>query len=274
MKIPGFLKKASVIQPILTLVLIGLIIAMGFQFFGNRANSNDPQYKEISKNLSFDEAVRKFTTGTYEIYTRGTLITKSDRSTAINSQPSKTPTPSVASVTAVENSYEDLFFFVQNGAVRRVDIRTYGQNESIFYNSKGEIVNLSNTAKAYTVNPIPAETDINASLAYQAYSNVLQSYFPLIPIIKDYQAGKFTPVLRSNNLYSGKWKHFLYTSDEVVDVIIQTEPETGLFRSFLVANSFTTTPSQIYFDFRVYSSTSAIDAIPADYKKLEPVKAK
>jgi hypothetical protein len=277
MKIPESLKRMSLIQPILTTVLIGLVIILVFQFFGDDTKNNNSGYQEISKAVSFEEAVAKFQSGSFEVYTRGTLVVKNDRSASSliksNVSGSPTPTPSVSTSSAVENPYEDLFFFVNNGQVKRLDIRTYGQNESIFYNKSNEIVNLSNTAKAYTVNPIPPESDKTASLAYQAYYNVLQSYFPLIPLIKDFQAGKFNPTLRSTNLYSGKWKHYLYTSDEVVDVIIQTEPETGLFRSFIVANSFTSTPSQIYFDFKSYDSNQAIDNIPVDFKKLDPVKS-
>lgn len=276
MKIRGILKKMTVIQPILTLVLIGLTVALVFQFFGKSSAGKNPNYTEISKDLPFETAVNNYFNGSFEVYTRGSLVTKSDASTVLQSS-APTPTinslaPSGTTIKAVENRYDDHFFFMEKGSVKRLDIRTYGQNESIFYNGKGEIVNMSNTAKAYTVSPIPADTDARAKVLYLSYNNIFQNYFPLVPLLKDYKEGKFNPIKRSTNIYSGKWKHALYTSDEIVDVIVQTEPETGLFRSFIVANSFTTTPSQIYFDFKNYDPKQQLDSIPSDYQKIEGAK--
>jgi hypothetical protein len=276
MKVTDVFKNAKVFQPILTLVLVGLLLVMIFQFAGNDTSNspNDPEYKEVYRAVTFDEAARKYLAGSFEVFTRGSVISRSGEIplTQIKSEPNATTTPTT-SVTpkpdAYENSYDDLFFYIDKNSVKRLDVKSYGQNASIFVNGKGEIMYLDNSARAYTMYPLPDDSETKVKLWYEAYKGAVQMFFPFTSLMKDYQDGKFNPVERATNVYSGKWKHDFFTSGDVVDVILQTEPETGLFRSFTVASSATPTPTTIYFDFKSYDAAATLTTVPEGYTAVE-----
>lgn len=273
MKLPNLFNKPKLIQPILTVILIVLVAALIFQFFKGRGTgqSNDGTLRQIDRVVTFDEAAKAFFNNSYEVQTRGALIVK-DRST----KPSSTPTPTsptTITIPAVENKYNDMAYFLDKGDVKRLDFKTYGSNESIFFDKQGNIIYLSNTGKAYTKYPIPADSETSALIEFTAKKELLKITFPFVSLLKDYQDKKFNPIERARNLYSGKWQHPLFTSDEVVNVFIETDAQTGLFSSFIVHHSFATTFSEIYFDFRPYDNTQALDLIPEGYKEV-PVQVK
>lgn len=264
---------AGAIQPILTIVLVILLVVLIFQYVNKNTTSNNGAVeKEIGQTVTFDSATEKFLNGNYDVYSRGSLYVK--ESTNASLDPSKTtPTPSVTQVNLIENKYDGMIFLLSNGKVKKLDIRAYGQNESLFFNKKGEIVFLNNTNKSYTTYPIPDDSETSIVKLFEGTNGVLQQSFPLQPLIQDYKNGLFNPIERAENIYSGQWKSALFTNDEVAEVVIQTDSVTGLFKSFNITN--TQPPSQISFEFRNRSDIENYDQIPADYKGVEiPTKYK
>lgn len=274
-KIPKVKFSSNLVQPILTIVLIALIVFFVFKSLPGDTFKKDNSYKQVTRDVSFSEAADNFLNSSFQVYTRGSLLVKSSNTTSTkNIDPSKQNTSSPSNqVQVTENKYDDLFFYVDKSAVKRIDLKSYTQNESLFFNEKKEIVFVSNSTKSYTLYPVPGEDQKDAKLLFDSTNQIMQQLFPLVPLIQDYKQEKFNPVLRSYNLYSGKWQHPLFTSGEVVDVILETDPISGLFRSFNVSHSFITTPSSIFFDFKKYDINSALYATPSDYKSL-PVDAK
>jgi hypothetical protein len=270
MKFLRVLAKPSIIQPILSVVLILMLVLLIFQFVDSRNGAKDSaSLRQLSRKVTFDDAVNKYLSGTYESYTRGSLLVKNaslQSTESINPQNNSTqPT----SVTATENKFDDLFFIIDKGNIRKLDLKTFGQNESLFFNDKGEIVFLSNTDKSYSVYPVPAEGEKDAELLFTSTKQMMQDLYPLVAVIRDYKDGKFNPVERAANIYSGKWQHVLFTSNEIVDVYLETNPTNGLFTSITITHQFTSSPSAIYFDFKDTKDMSSALQVPSGYKNVE-----
>lgn len=272
MRILKALTKASVIQPVLTFVLIILLVVMVTQFFGGKFSNNNASVKrELTRKVTFDSAAAKYTSTSYEAYTRGSLLVKNTQRASIDIgnksiNPQATTQPSA--IGATENKYDDLFFVLDNGLVKKLDFKTFGQNESLFFDKKDQIIFVSNTNSAYSLYPVPAETEKDALLLFSSTRQMLQEVFPLVSLIRDYKDGKFNPVERATNLYSGKWKHALFTSDEITDVFLETDPYTGLFSSFTVAHGFANVTSRIVFDFKPLKIDESIFSVPNGFTQV------
>lgn len=275
MKFFKFFSKASIIQPILSLILIGVLVVLVVQFFiGKRSDANDTSLRQLTRKVTLDEAVNKYMGNSYESYTQGSLIVKNSKNFSSEADksidPQKASEPSPTSVNATENKYDDMFFTLDKGQIKKLDLRSYGQNETLFFNEKGEIVFQSNSDKTYSIYPIPAEGEKDAQLLFDSTKQLMQDLYPLGALIRDYKAGKFNPVERAVNVYSGKWQHPLFTSGEIVDVFVELNPVNGLFTSFSVVHSFTSTPSRIFFDFKpLTQDLNSILKVPGDYKQVE-----
>lgn len=266
----------SSIQPILTLVLVGLLLLLVFRssLFSSRDNdSTSSEYREVSRKVTFDEAKELYYEKNYKINTKGNLLVENQNETEPSDTKSINPERKDNSpgnvVNAVENRYDDMFFYTINGHVKRFDVITYGQNESLFLAQNGSIVYVSNTANAYSRYPVPAEDQKEAVQFFNSTRSTLKEILPLSPLLQDYANGTFTPIERDVNLYSGKWKHSLFTSNEVVDVYLQTDPVSGMFRSINIVHSFVPQPSAIYFDYVELETLDSIDSIPDEYKEVE-----
>lgn len=264
--------KSGLIQPLLTAVLGILLVVLVIQFFAGRSKSNEADIRQIARKVSFDEAVETFQNGTFQIYTRGALIVKNDVSTPSLQNKSVDPLKKEAtekSINATETKYDDLFFFTEKGKTVRVDYNTYGQRESVFYDKKDGVVFQSNTLRSYTTYPVPSDDEKDAALYFSSLKQIISDVLPFNLLIEDYKAGKFTPYEVANNLYSGKWQHPLFTSNEVVDVLLQTDGDQGYFRSFSVAHAFVTVPSTIYFDFKPTEIKDSLRTVAEGYKEVE-----
>jgi hypothetical protein len=268
--------RAAVLQPVLTIILVILLGALIFQFTNGRFSSSSglPSYREVSKTVSFDNAVDKFLDGSYSIYTQGSLIVKNNTEQLKSDNKSLQPSPTDINaaekvIKATENKYDNLFFFVDRGVVKKLDHKSYSQNESLFLNSKNEIIYMSNLKKEYIVYPEPENLDENNSLVYQSTKQIFYDLMPLISIIKDYKEGKFIPVERATNLYSGKWKHPIFTSNDVNEIFIETDPTNGNFRSLSIVHPFSSVPSQIFFNFKPETQSVDLDTIPQGYKQIQ-----
>jgi hypothetical protein len=247
------LPKSNLVQPILTVVLIGLLIVL-----------------VVYRKVSFDEASKKFETGSYEIYTRGSLLVKKIP-TATQVDPSQKQSTTEKTVEFEENPYNNLFFYTNSGQVKRLDVKTNGEDVTYFHTPKNEVVIMNVPTKTYTVYPVPDDSEKKAIEVFNGINNVIQSTFPLIPLLKEYREGKFNPVEKSQNLYTGQWQHPLFTSGEVLDVFIETDTDTGLFKSFNVTQNVQAPASRIFFDFKVLENPTNIYNIPTGYTEV-PVK--
>jgi len=267
------LLKPNILQPILTAVLIGALALLIFKF-GSGANKSDSTsqntLQEVTKKVSFQDAADKFMNNSYQVYTQGSLIVKGGTSNvfSFNQNPTTTPVASPSPQAAAANSYDNLFFYLDKGEIFRIDYTTYGLDSTLMINDKNEIVAMDNRNKTYAVYPVPTQDNKQASLVYYSYESILKNLFPFKQLISDYQANKFVPTERDLNLYSCQWKNSLFTSGETVTVTIETDPATGVFKSFSAPHSFSTVPTNISFDFRSNNLTQKLKTPPSDYKQI------
>lgn len=251
--------KSFGIQPVLTIILIIALGVLIFQTTQNQNNNNTQKTVQLESKVTFEDAVKRFKSGQYEVLTFGTLlvINPIDGITNTPGTPTKTPTPTVTptKVDGVEiysNPYDYMLFTLDKTKVKRIDVKTYGQNVSVFEKTDGKLVYTDNSKFLYTEYPVPQDTEKDALAFFQGARNIMQTYFLLIPIIEDFEKGIFNPVERSTNVYSGLWKHPTITSGKAVDIVIQTDGSTGLFRRLIIP-SLVSDPnytSTISFEFR------------------------
>lgn len=268
------------LQPVITIVLLVGFIVLGSQYFFSQNNRELDQVTELTQKVTFDDAVKKIENSSYEVYTRGSLYIP--EGTSISDlqdgvpKSQTTPTPSVTTITLVENKYDDLFFTLEKNKVQKIDIRSLNTDASLLINKKGEIVYIDNVKRTYTLYKNPADDEKNAIQLFTGMRNLFSDQiFPFTSLIEDYRAKKYNPVERAYNIYSGKWQHPVYTNGRVVDTIVETDPTNGLFRS--IAFTSTNPPSIIYFDFRNIDSTEGYDSIPDNYQSVpvpNPYKTK
>lgn len=271
--------KSSSIQPILTVILVGVLAVLIFQF-SSKSNKPSETLKEIAREVSFEEASNKFLTSSLQVYTRGSVFSKGkdevlptpteDPENPVTQTP--IPTPTNTKIQIAENKYNDIFFLIQNSAVKRIDTDSFGKSDSRFFNDKSELVLLNNTDKIYKTYASPSPDDKDNSILYRSTQELFNEFFPLIPLLKEYKEGKFNPVERSYNLYSGKWQHPFFTSGEVTDVFLETDPTSGIFRSITIVHTFTKTQSRIFFDFKQKEINLDTYKIPQGYTKTEEEK--
>lgn len=265
------------IQPILTVVLIIIIVFFAIQFIQTGNNSNTKQEVEITKKVSLEDAANKFLADNYEIRTRGSLYVKD--TTSQNVSPSgvqSTPTPSITQISLVENKYDDVFFLVEKGKIIKVDAKTFGINGSIFFNKKGQLIFLDSVQKKYTLYKIPADTEKDAVALFEGIHQTFNNnILPLTSLIQDYKNKKFNPTESTTvpNVYSGKWQHPVYTNNEITTVVIQTDPNTGLFTGMAISG--TNPPSQLYFEFTKQENIENYDVVPEGFQSVPvPVEYK
>jgi len=265
--------KSGAFQPVLTLVLIALMIVLAIQLLGNNNSKNNTtdEVREISRRVSFEEAANNYFNGTYNVLTNGSLYVRDFSNTSITGTPQLTSTPSVTDIPIVENKFDNIFFIMDKGSLKRVDAKSYGLNSSLFFNRKGEIVFMDNSNKQYTLYKVPADTEKDAVTLFSSTDLAFkQRLFPLSTLLSDYNDKKYNPVERAYNVYSGKWTNASFTDGKTVDVTIQTDPVSGVISAMSIAS--TNPPSVIYFEFRKLDSVSNYDDIPSDFKSL-PVPA-
>lgn len=269
----------SIFQPILTVILIGFLLVLGFQLIQNRnksSSTNESQIRELTQKISFEDAVNNYYNGKFNVLTNGSLFVRADNSALnlTNLSSSLSPTPSVTEISLVENKYDNLFFVVDKGELKRIDAKSYGLNSSLFFNRKGEIVFLDHSTKKFTLYKVPDDSENDAVTLFESTKLAFEEkLFPLSALLNDYKEQKFNPVERAFNVYSGKWINPIYTDNRMVDVVLQTDPLTGVFSAMFITSS--NPPSTIYFDFRKVDSLENYDQIPEDYENIElPIKYK
>jgi hypothetical protein len=260
--------RSNIIQPILTVVLIALLgfLVYRFGFSKNQNGSDGTTLRQVNRKVSLDQAISKYLDNSYEIYTRGVLFVKNAQDTNGVNPEKATVTPS-AQVAVTQNEY-NYFFYTDKGTIHRLDYKNLGKNESLFKDSKGNLVFVDNVSKSYTVYPLPDESETKVVEFFKGTDQVLQETFPLTALIKDYKAKKFNPVEESTNTFVGKWQHQLFTSNEVVTVIIQTDPSNELFRKMRIVHGFIQTPSDLSFDFIKTDNVKELNIIPAGYTEI------
>jgi len=268
--------KSGAFQPILTVILIGFLLVFAFQLVQNRnnsASSSESQIRELTQKIKFEDAVNNYYGGKFNVLTNGSLFVRANNSALNVTNPSlsSSPTPSVTEVPIVENKYDNLFFVMDKGELKRIDAKSFGLNSSLFFNRKGEIVFLDNSSKKFTLYKVPADSEKDAVTLFSSTELAFkEKLFPLSALLKDYKDEKFNPVERAYNVYSGKWTNPVYTDSRMVDVVLQTDPLTGVFSAMFIASS--NPPSTIYFDFRKVDSLENYDQIPADYQSVDVPK--
>ncbi|BDQ05015.1 MAG: hypothetical protein KatS3mg084_0533 [Candidatus Dojkabacteria bacterium] len=272
------LLASKVLQPILTIVLVITIAWALFQFTNTPENQRE-QVRILEREVTFDEAVNNLLNNTYEVYTSGSLFVKANITSSIGPDTQgnlNSPNPSVVDIPVIENKYDDILFTVQRNKVIRIDTKNQGSDETLLINRKGEIIYMNNLLKKYMVYEIPADSDKDAVSLFVALNSLFrEQIFPFTPLLNDYKDKKFHPVRRAYNVYSGKWRHKVYTSDELKEVIIETDPITGVFKSIAIASS--NPPSVIYFDFRKLDDVDHYDKIEDDFEQVpvpKPYKTK
>lgn len=264
--------KSKYGQSLLTLLLVGAIVFVLVKFAGN--NDGDSSVKEIARQVTFDEAADKFLNNSYQIYTRGSLFVKAAEATPTPSSTDATPTPiSTQTIKISETKYNDLFFYSQNSQIKRIDRTTYDRNTSRYFLENGNLVFLDNINKLYAEYVKPTDENLQDRLIFESTQQLISEFFPLGPLINEYKAGKFTPVERAYNLYSGKWQHSFFTSGEVVEIFLETDPTSGLFRSLSIVHEFSTSQTRIFFDFKEKAFTPELISIPEGYRKVESVQS-
>lgn len=275
----SFLKNflsSGALQPILTIVLIIGFILIGGQVFESQ-NKNLERVRIIDREVSFDEAVNNLLNGNYEVYTSGSLFVQTDQTEILKRNENKsTPTPSVTTISVVENKYDDILFTIERNSLRKIDTKSVDLDATLFINRKGEIVYIDNILRKYTLYKIPAESEKEAVALFEGMRQLFEDQlFPFTPLIQDYKNKRFNPIKRAYNIYSGKWQHPVYTNNKLEDVILETDPTTGLFKSMAI--TATKPPSIIYFDFRKIESIENYDQIPSDFEAVpvpKPYKTK
>lgn len=259
--------KSGAFQPILTVILVGLMVVLVIQVLGNNSNKkDDSSVQQISREVTFTEAADNYFNGSYNVLTTGSLYVKDLNVTAT---PSLVSTPSITQIPLIENKFDGIFFIIDKGTLKRFDTATQGVNSSMFFNRKGEIVYLDNSNKLYTLYKVPADTEKDAVTLFSSTDYAFkQRLFPLTPLMNDYKSKKFLPIERAYNVYSGKWSNPVFTDGKTVDITLETDPLTGVFSAMSIAS--TNPPSIIYFDFRKADNINNYDEIPGDYKSVPP----
>ncbi len=273
----NFLGSAG-LQPILTVVLVIAIAWVLFQF-SNAQDNQLEQVRIIDREVTFEEAANNLLNNTYEVYTSGSLFVKANIQSQITQSTQSTqisPTPSIVDVQVVENRYDDILFTIQRNNVIRIDTKNQYVDDTLLINRNGEIIYRNNLLKKYMVYKIPDDSEKDAVSLFMSLNNLFkEQIFPFTPLINDYKDKKFNPVKRAYNVYSGKWRHPVYTNDELKEIIIETDSSTGVFKSIAIANS--NPPSVIYFDFRKLDNVDNYDVIDEGFEQVpipRPYKTK
>ncbi len=266
------------LQPVLTIVLVVAIVLVLFQF-SNAQDNQLEQVRVIDREVTFEEAVNNLLNNTYEVYTSGTLFVKANMQSQITQSiqsPTNNPIPSVIEIQVVENRYDDILFTIQKNNVIRIDTKNQYVDETLLINRNGEIVYANNLLKKYMVYKVPDDSEKDAVSLFMSLNNLFkEQVFPFTPLINDYKERKFNPVKRAYNVYSGKWRHPVYTNDELKEIVVETDSTSGVFKSIAIANS--NPPSVIYFDFRKLDNLDNYDVIGEDFEQIQiprPYKTK
>ncbi len=266
----NFIKQFG-FQPILTIVLIIIFLVFVFQFFNKSTDTQLIRESELVKKVSFEDAANRFLNEDFEVFTRGVLYVKDNSFQTVSpeTQLQSSPTRSITQISLVENKYEDVFFLSNKGDIIKVDAKTFGINGSIFFNKKSQLIFLDNVNKQFTAYKIPADSEANVVKLFEGIKYTFkENIFPLGPLVNDYKSKKFNPIENSSvpNIYSGKWQHPVYTSNEIVNIVLQTDPNTGMFNAMFITG--TNPPSQLFFDFKKINSIEDYDQIPPEYKSI------
>lgn len=101
MNLVKLLLKPSIMQPVLSLVLVGLLVVLMLQFFNSRGTTKENTFRQLSQRVTFDDAVKLYTDKQYQVYTQGSLIVKD--SSLEKSPESINPEKVIPSVTGKES---------------------------------------------------------------------------------------------------------------------------------------------------------------------------
>lgn len=253
------------LQPLLTIGLLAGIFLLLFRGPFIDLNNTDT-IRILDSEVNFGDVVKLFLTNTYEVVTKGSIYVKSKDA---NSDKLK----------LIENRYDDLFFIIHEGRIKRINMKTVGIDISLYLDNQNDsLVELNHASKEYRVYSFNSQNNqenkvqnnnVNNNL-HETYLLLLRYSFseilPLMPLVEDYRTGKIHPMKRSKNVYTIKWRHSTFTSDEACEVVISLESKNSTFKSISITN--TTPPSVLYFDFRSIDSLESYLNIPQDYTKV------
>ncbi|MCX8034758.1 MAG: hypothetical protein N3A71_00505 [Candidatus Dojkabacteria bacterium] len=272
------IKYTDLIQPLFTLVILGFIGFLIFNMFGESQTREQKVIKEIYKIFTFDEMVQNMTSGKLQILTNGVIYFYTDNTSSIdtpNASPSTlsitntttTNTPTPTKTTTVERKLDNHYFYTEKGNLIRVEDRNFGANNTIFVDKDGSVVVASGLTGKYIRYPEPAddESDEIKSI-FLGMRNFITSIYPIGALINDYKNEKFFPVERANNIFSGKWRHPLFTSDKVLDVIISVDGATGFVDTIKIA---TVPETSITLQVRTLNENYDFYFLPQGYKEQE-----
>lgn len=272
------IKYTDLIQPVFTLIILGIIGFLVFNMFSGGQAQEQKVIKEIYKIFTFDEMVQNMTTGKLQILTNGVIYFYTDQAntpqsqdvsptnlSVTNSQITNTPTPTKP--TTIERKLDNHYFYTENGNLIRVEDRNFGANNTIFVDKDGSVVVASGLTGKYIRYPEPADDESEEIKSiFSGMKNFITSIFPIGALIDDYKNEKFFPVERANNIFSGKWRHPLFTSDKVLDVIISIDGATGFVDTMKIA---TVPETSIKFQVRKLTENHDLYFLPQGYKEQE-----
>ncbi len=272
------IKYTDLIQPLVTLIIVGLIGFLVFNMFTGGQEQEQRVIKEIYKIFTFDEMVQNMTTGKLQILTNGVIYFYTDNNSAsaqtANTQNTSTvtltqvqSTPSQNKDTLIERKLDNHYFYIDNGKLIRVEDRNFGANNTIFIDRDGSVVVASGLTGKYIRYPEPAddESDEIKSIFF-GVKNFVTSIYPIGALIDDYKNERFFPVERANNIFSGKWRHPLFTSDKVLNIIISIDGATGFVDTMKIA---TVPETSITFQVRKLTENHDLYFLPQGYKEQE-----
>ena len=245
-----------------SVLTVFLIAGLGYILFGGLEVRSSPETRErtrlLTKEVEFSEVIDNFLSKDYEVLTRGSLYVK-DFSSGNNKGK------------IIENLYDNIFFVFEKGNLRRINYKDGSYDLSFYVLDDGKFVVLDHTLKQYLIygtsdDKTEGEEGYNlAELVRYFFNNEI---FPIVSIVADFKDGKFNPIKRSLNVYSGQWRHNIFTSNEVCEVVLAVEHSNSTIKSISFSN--TQPPSVIYFDFREIDFDDALLNIPSDYEKIPP----
>lgn len=303
-KLFGIFKSASLLQPVLTIVLIGLIgILIANQGWFSNSSGDENTVKVEFKEVSFDRAVDKYLTSTYRVYARGSIFVKAGTTTVTEedqqnqNNPTNVPPQSLSEeqveideqdqnpedttdsttdnkevIEVVEQEYENHFFYIQNGEVKKFEYTAFGDKKGLVAKNRNEVYLVSDSEGAYVAckpnQNQSSSADPITNLCLSTY-DVIQDSFPLTQLLKEYKEEKFIPKKIAGNVYQGTWSHPRYTGGEIRDVILSLNSQTELFERFAIVNDFIDRKSELSFEFKEIESIDSILEIPDSYEKLE-----